>query len=80
MSVMSICETCPMQEKLLQCCGRYPMTGPQTDTAGAAAAACPHLSSAGLCQIYQNRPAACREFFCDSYRAFIKTFSITSCV
>jgi Fe-S-cluster containining protein len=80
---MSVCETCPMEEKLLQCCGKFPMTGNQADTVGAtgaAATACPHLTPAGLCRIYQSRPAACREFFCDPYRAFARTFSITSLV
>ena len=35
---------------------------------GTALAACPHLSSPGRCEIYEKRPQACREFFCDAFR------------
>ena len=69
-NIMSMCETCPVEEKLLQCCGRYPLTGGRTAKAGEIAFAdspCPHLSDGGLCEIYQNRPQACREFFCEAY-------------
>lgn len=68
-----MCETCPLEEKLLQCCGRYPLTGEQTAVAGAPGmtdSSCPNLSRDGLCEIYQNRPQGCREFFCDAYSRY----------
>ena len=68
-NIGSMCETCPLEEKLLQCCGRYPLTGGQTAKA-VADSPCPHLSRGGLCEIYQERPQGCREFFCDAYKRF----------
>ncbi|MBP7735509.1 MAG: hypothetical protein KA369_06000 [Spirochaetes bacterium] len=67
---MSFCEECGIEEKLMQCCGRLPMSGeraPLRLPSGATAAACPNLSPGGLCTIYENRPQGCREFFCDAF-------------
>jgi Fe-S-cluster containining protein len=66
---VSFCETCHIEEKLMQCCGRYPMTGERTPLAygGKVVYACRHLSAGGLCAIYENRPQGCRDFFCDAY-------------
>jgi hypothetical protein len=66
---MSFCETCAIEEKLMQCCGRYPMTGERTPLSygGTLVHACRHLSAGGLCTIYENRPQGCREFICDAF-------------
>jgi hypothetical protein len=67
---MSFCEECVIEEKLMQCCGRLPMTGeraPLTLPSGVTAAACPNLSPGGLCTSYESRPQGCREFFCDAF-------------
>jgi hypothetical protein len=64
---LSDCGTCAMEDKLLQCCGRYPMTGERSALElgnGRTVYACPRLSALGLCGIYENRPLACRQFFC----------------
>ncbi len=67
---MSFCEECAIEEKLMQCCGRLPMSGERAPfdlPNGITTAACPHLSRGGLCTIYENRPQGCREFFCDAF-------------
>jgi len=72
---VSFCESCDIEEKLLQCCGRYPMTGERTKLScgGQIVYACRNLSAGGLCTIYENRPQGCREFFCDAYTTGRKT-------
>jgi len=67
---MSACERCSLEDKLLQCCGSYPMTGEKRAIMASGCGpinACPHLCPQGMCGIYEHRPQACREFFCDSY-------------
>ncbi|MBN1497320.1 MAG: hypothetical protein JXA07_11160 [Spirochaetes bacterium] len=67
---MSFCETCPIEEKLMQCCGRLPMTGERARlvlASGVEVYACPNLGADGRCTIYENRPIGCREFFCDAF-------------
>jgi hypothetical protein len=64
---MSLCDECAIEEKLMQCCGRFPMTG-ERKLLGNGAAACPRLSDGGLCTIYSDRPPGCREFICEAFR------------
>ena len=67
---MSFCETCAIEEKLMQCCGRLPMSGERAPfplPSGTVASACPNLGPGGLCTDYENRPQGCREFFCDAF-------------
>lgn len=74
---MSFCETCPIEEKLMQCCGRLPMTGERAWLAlesGAVVNACPHLGAGGRCTIYDARPQGCREFFCDAFMTDVRAF------
>jgi len=68
---MSLCDTCIIEEKLYQCCGRQPMTGAVkvlTLVDGRKFNACPNLGSDGMCTIYAGRPNGCREFFCQGYK------------
>lgn len=64
---MNPCETCPIDDKLYECCGRHPETG---ETAwlklsdGRVVRACPHLSEDGRCLIYERRPYGCRRHQC----------------
>jgi Fe-S-cluster containining protein len=67
---MTLCDECAIGEKLMQCCGRLPMTGEKKtlrEGDGAGLPACPHLSGGGLCSIYPERPPGCREFFCEAF-------------
>ncbi|MBN2160414.1 MAG: hypothetical protein JW807_13555 [Spirochaetes bacterium] len=73
---MSFCEFCSIEEKLMQCCGRFPMTGervPLTLASGEVVMACPHLSPEGRCTSYADRPQGCREFFCDAFMTDAKS-------
>ncbi len=66
---MPHCESCPIEEKLTQCCGRFPMTGERALLRledGRELLACPHLTPGGLCGIYATRPQGCRDFLCDA--------------
>ena len=74
---MSLCESCLIDEKLMQCCGRLPMTGersPLTVAPGRTVMACPNLSPAGRCMIYDSRPQGCRIFFCEAFESDRKSF------
>ena len=68
---MSICDNCPINDKVYECCGRHPETGKQVRFAiglEAPVYACPHLSVAGECSIYENRPLACQVHFCHLHK------------
>ena len=63
------CDTCPIEEKLAQCCGRFPITGVRALlvlVGGRRTTACPQLTTGGLCGIYGSRPQGCRDFICDA--------------
>ncbi len=65
---MSICEGCEIDEKLLLCCPRFPLTGEQVDYKlpdGGKSRACLYLDADGRCSIYEKRPMGCRMFECD---------------
>ena len=78
---MNPCDTCAIEEKLYQCCGRHPMTGCIVDLVledGRVVRACPHLGPDARCTIYESRPQGCRDFICDaakneSYRFPVKS-------
>ncbi len=64
---MSGCDTCPMAEKIYECCGRFPETGESVDfflEENIRFSACPHLNTDGRCAIYSSRPLACRMHTC----------------
>jgi len=67
---MNPCDDCPIDDKIYECCGRFPETG---DTAlrpvreNHTLRACPYLSAAGKCKIYEKRPYACRSHHCYHY-------------
>ena len=69
---MNPCDDCPIDDKIYECCGRFPETG---ETAvletgdGREVFACPHLTPDGGCGIYKKRPHACRMHFCYGYDA-----------
>jgi hypothetical protein len=74
---MSLCETCLIDEKLMQCCGKLPMTGEKTALVvppGRTVTACPHLSPGGRCLIYDSRPQGCMIFFCEAFESDRKSF------
>lgn len=64
---MNPCETCLIEEKLHECCGRHPETGVsvwlQLDDE-TRVRACPHLSKTGSCLVYGRRPYGCRLHEC----------------
>ncbi len=67
---MSICEDCPIEEKIYVCCLRYPPTGEQVKMVlenGTTLSVCPYLAKNGKCIIYSTRPANCRLFLCDRF-------------
>jgi len=71
---MNPCETCLIEEKLYECCGRHPETGAVAWlklTDGRRVLACPHLSRSGTCLIYEKRPYGCgrHECACFSHQA-----------
>jgi len=67
---MNPCEACPLDDKIYECCGRYPETGetaPLRVDSTRTLAACPHLKPNGDCRIYDRRPYGCRIYFCHAY-------------
>ena len=67
---MNPCDDCPIDDKIYNCCGRYPETGETVcrDLPGKGDVyTCPHLDSSGACAIYERRPLGCRTFFCSEY-------------
>ena len=67
---MSVCETCPMEEKIYVCCARYPNTGEQVTMVladGTEKKVCPYLGCNGACSIYGSRPDGCMKFYCDRF-------------
>jgi len=68
---VSLCDTCPIEEKLWECCGRHPMTGERSRLVlsdGTVVQACPHLDAQGLCSDYASRPQGCMNHFCEKIR------------
>lgn len=67
---MTPCDDCPIDDKIYECCGRYPETG---ETACLRVSdnrmvhACPHLKADGRCDIYEHRPLACQTHYCHGY-------------
>jgi Fe-S-cluster containining protein len=67
---MSLCDTCPLDEKLHRCCGRHPMTGervPLRLADGTVVLACPFLDARGRCTAYDARPQGCARYVCEEY-------------
>lgn len=74
---MSLCESCLIDEKLMQCCGRLPMTGERVPLAvgpDRTVMACPNLGHDGRCMMYDSRPIGCRIFYCEAFRSDEKSF------
>ena len=68
---VSICEICHIEEKVYQCCGRFPDGGesvPLVLDDGRILRRCPYLDSHGKCSNYTARPLGCRQFYCDAFR------------
>jgi len=67
---MNPCEECPLDDKIYECCGRFPDTGEavylQLDEFSRVLA-CPYLNRQGMCTIYDHRPLGCRSHFCVHY-------------
>ena len=71
---MNPCDDCSIDDKIYNCCGRFPETGEVVcrDIQGRFELyACPHLDNSGKCQIYETRPLGCRTFFCSEYASHI---------
>ena len=66
------CGGCPLEEKVLVCCGAFPETGESRVLdlpGGGRVLACPCLSATGACGIYENRPGGCRRQECQARAA-----------
>lgn len=64
---MNPCDDCPIDDKIYECCGRFPETGKTAMLEIAPSFkvfACPHLDTSGKCRIYDHRPLACQAHFC----------------
>ena len=75
---MTVCEDCPIEEKIHQCCYRYPLTGQTAFLVledGTRLIACPYLDKNGRCIIYDTRPDGCRKHFCERYENTVSSFT-----
>ena len=67
---MNPCDECPIDDKIYECCGRFPDSG---ETAylqlegSRIVLACPYLDCRGRCTIYDTRPLGCRSHYCSAY-------------
>lgn len=78
---MDPCDSCSIEEKLYQCCGRHPMTGRIVDLvleSGRMVRACPHLGTDARCTIYARRPQGCADFICDAVKNQSYRFPVSS--
>ena len=67
---MNPCEACAIDDKIFECCGRFPETGETavlTLDDSRKIVACPYLEASGKCRIYDHRPLACQTHFCAAY-------------
>lgn len=67
---MNPCEDCPLEDKIYECCGRFPDTGESVYMhvdESRRVRACPYLDRMGVCTIYEHRPLGCRSHFCSQY-------------
>lgn len=68
---MNPCDDCSLDDKIYNCCGRYPPTGETVRRTRSnhetAIYACPYLDDTGKCAIYEQRPLNCRTYFCSRY-------------
>ncbi len=70
---MNPCEECPIEDKIYECCGRFPDSGASVYLKlddSRRILACPYLNSKGLCTIYESRPLGCRSHFCSQYSSY----------
>jgi hypothetical protein len=69
----SICETCPILEKIDICCSSNPETGEtklvRSKITGETITVCNNLGTDGGCEIYYERPPQCREYVCEEIYA-----------
>ena len=67
---MNPCDTCPIDDKIYECCGRFPDSGEtvclELDDSRRVSA-CPYLDRHGRCTIYENRPLGCQDHYCAHY-------------
>ncbi len=69
---MNPCDDCPIDDKIYECCGRFPETGESAKLKiadGRVVDACPYLLADGRCAIYARRPLFCQMHFCYSYQS-----------
>lgn len=69
----NLCETCPIQTKIENCCGSNPDTG-ETRTvvfkkSGLVVDVCNLLQNDGACASYEERPVDCASYLCEPYYA-----------
>ena len=72
---MNPCEECSLEDKVYECCGRFPDTGEVAylkidEQTGLYA--CPYLDRNGLCTIYENRPLGCRDHYCSRFNSYTR--------
>ncbi|MEA2102799.1 MAG: hypothetical protein U9P80_09570 [Thermodesulfobacteriota bacterium] len=83
---MNPCERCPIDDKIYECCGRFPDSG---ETAylelddSRRVTACPYLDRHGRCTIYEKRPLGCQTYYCSHFlvqgKALEEYLGILSC-
>lgn len=63
------CFNCKIENKVSYCCGSHPETGEvkELTTLEGFFLACPNLSADGDCEIYEDRPQACRDYECPEF-------------
>ena len=69
---MNPCDDCPIDDKIFECCGRFPESGETSLFAtndSRSIFACPNLLANGKCGIYEKRPYACQSHHCYYYDA-----------
>jgi Fe-S-cluster containining protein len=67
---MNPCEKCPIDDKIFECCGRFPESGetsPFVTSDKRSIFSCPNLMANGKCGIYEKRPYACQSHQCYNF-------------
>jgi Fe-S-cluster containining protein len=70
---MNPCDECSIDDKVYNCCGRYPETGEtacMNNQGPESIYSCPYLNNQGACSIYENRPLGCKTFFCSRFEPY----------
>lgn len=65
----NLCEKCPITKKIGECCSSNPETGEtkilRFSKSGRKISVCNNFSTDGSCEIYYERPEACKTYTCE---------------